>query len=94
LFILGRGGIGSSGRREGSGIADLAPTLLALAGIDVPGWMDGQVMADLLPEGIVVRRADGPDPPRAAGGESHYGPEQEREIAARLAALGYVDGTS
>ncbi len=92
LFVLAGGGVRAAGRLEGIDIVDMAPTLLALAGVDVPAWMDGRAVAAVLPAGV-ERRTGGSvvDPPPAATLQP-YGVDEEREVAARLAPLGYLDG--
>jgi predicted AlkP superfamily phosphohydrolase/phosphomutase len=94
LFVLADGGVPATGRLDGVDIVDLAPTLLTLAGVEVPAWMDGRAVAAVLPAG--AERATGGracDPPVVAG-PAPYGADEEEEVAARLAALGYIeDGT-
>jgi predicted AlkP superfamily phosphohydrolase/phosphomutase len=93
LFVVAGGGVPAQGRIEHAAIADLAPTLLALAGVEVPGSMDGRVMAELLPPGTVVRRGRGEPGDLDGGGlERPYGESEEEDVAARLTALGYLDG--
>jgi len=93
LFVASAGIFPGIGRIDGVGIADLAPTLLALLGIEIPGFMDGRVVEAMLREGIVVRRAGAvasdEGPPQ---GERPYDAAEERDVARRLAALGYLDG--
>ena len=92
MFILAGGNLPVLGRREGVAIADLAPTLLTLTGLDVPPWMDGVIPEGLRPAGAAASpRGRRPPPPPASGMQQPYGPDEEREVAARLAALGYLD---
>jgi predicted AlkP superfamily phosphohydrolase/phosphomutase len=92
MFILA----GSAGKQVGPlvgvGIADLAPTMLALGGIEIPASMDGRVVDEAIPHGIEVRRMTTGAPSGSTGAQRLYTPEEEREIAERLAALGYLDG--
>jgi predicted AlkP superfamily phosphohydrolase/phosphomutase len=93
LFILAGGSIPAAGRVDAVGIADLAPTLLAVAGIAAPPWMDGRtidrVMA-AMPRPVGMEAA----PLAALGDERPYDRDEEREVAARLIALGYLDEPS
>ncbi len=74
-------------------IADVAPTILHLAGLSVPEYMDGRVVKEILEEeflsGNPVRETEhlaGPtiDP-------TPYSEEEEKTIAERLRGLGYVE---
>jgi predicted AlkP superfamily phosphohydrolase/phosphomutase len=88
VFVAAGSGVpaaGAVGRRE---IVDVLPTLLALAGVTVPGDLDGAVIRDAVVE-----------PPRYGGASGEAGgrarveldAESEAEMAARLAALGYLE---
>ena len=67
-------------------IADLAPTILQLCGVDPPPGLDGRALHELEPSRLQPLTADtGPSP-----AEHLYGPAEEHEIAARLTALGYL----
>jgi predicted AlkP superfamily phosphohydrolase/phosphomutase len=77
---------------EGSQIVDLAPTILYLADLPVPGDMDGRVLADALRPGLLkanpVRyiRTEGDQ----AADEMALSGEDAAEIEDRLRALGYL----
>jgi len=92
LFIVGGAGGRQAGLVSGVGIADLAPTLLALAGIEIPPSMDGLILEAALPEGLEVQRVATSVPSSATAPERIYSAEEEREVSERLAALGYLDG--
>lgn len=92
LFILAGANIPSAGHIAGADITDLAPTLLALQGLEVPTFMDGRPIAAALPEGVEIRRRRAELLPAAPRLEQPYAPEEERQIAERLTALGYLDG--
>jgi predicted AlkP superfamily phosphohydrolase/phosphomutase len=74
-FVLAGPGVPAAGEIEGARLLDVAPTLLALAGYDVPDAMQGRsILADAPP---------GPGPPGMSA-------EQEEEIRRRLSGLGYI----
>lgn len=74
-FVLAGPGIPAVGELQGVRLLDMAPTLLDLAGYDVPDSMQGT----RLPVGTG---------PAAPGSEP--GPDDERTIRDRLAGLGYI----
>jgi predicted AlkP superfamily phosphohydrolase/phosphomutase len=88
IFVAAGPGVrraGAVGERE---IVDVMPTLLALADAAIPGDLDGAPMREIL---VQVPRFGG-----APGGETlrpHHTLDAESgaEMAARLAALGYLD---
>jgi predicted AlkP superfamily phosphohydrolase/phosphomutase len=77
---------------EETSIVDLAPTLVHLLGLPVPGSMEGRVLAELfdlpeasrLPTEAVTGRAE-------VGWQSPYSPEEEALVQRRLRDLGYLD---
>jgi len=83
---------------ENAGIIDLAPTILHIMGVPVPQDMDGRVLAEIFEKDSEFRRREvkrategDNEKGNAAGDSSHYSPEDEKAIEARLRALGYVD---
>ncbi len=68
-------------------IADLAPTVLALLGVDAGEELDGHVMPLFTPADELVAAAPGEE--RSVSDESVYSEDEEAEIAERLRALGY-----
>ena len=68
-------------------IANLAPTVLALLGVDAGEDLDGSVMPLFTPADDLVAAAPGEE--RAVSDESVYSEDEEAEIAERLRALGY-----
>jgi predicted AlkP superfamily phosphohydrolase/phosphomutase len=90
LFILGGGPVRRVGHIAGADIVDLAPTVLAVAGLEAPASMDGRAMEVL--EGTASCRAPTVTPSPAGDPAEAYGAAEEQEIAERLAALGYLDG--
>ncbi len=74
-FILAAPGLAPAGEMEGARLLDVAPTLLELAGYDVPGSMQGRSLVGSLP------RAQSPEGPSD---------EDEAVIRERLTGLGYI----
>jgi arylsulfatase A-like enzyme len=76
MFILAAPNCPLSGEYEGARLLDIAPTLLDLAGYEIPDTMQGR--------SLVAGTAK-----KTPGGESGDG-EAEKTIHDRLAGLGYV----
>jgi predicted AlkP superfamily phosphohydrolase/phosphomutase len=85
LFVLAGDGVPRGGRAGGAGIADMTPTLLALSGLEPPAGLDGRPLLGETSGAGPVATDGGPTASRA------YSAAEEREIAARLSALGYID---
>ncbi len=97
------GGMNGSHRREGmwairgpavaagvsadATITDVAPTVLHLAGVPVPPWMEGELLAGVAGERVTADET--PAAPEPAMGDV-AGPGDD-ELWRRLAALGYLD---
>jgi predicted AlkP superfamily phosphohydrolase/phosphomutase len=80
---------------EGARIIDLAPTILALLDVPVPGDMDGRVLAEIFTHAPAQRFAVQPPAEPAAHVSSqsngvHHADDTEK-IAQRFKCLGYVD---
>jgi len=87
LFILAGSGIHATGELPTADIVDVLPTLLTLAGMEVPLELDGRPVTAALAE--TPRFAADPlagDSP----GPVPFDATETRELAARLAALGYL----
>jgi predicted AlkP superfamily phosphohydrolase/phosphomutase len=71
---------------EGAGIVDLAPTVLALLGVESESELDGRPLAAFSSAGdpVALAAADG-----AAIDQTVYSDDEERAISERLEALGY-----
>jgi arylsulfatase A-like enzyme len=72
---------------EGVGIADMAPTILRLCGVQPPEEFDGKTIDPVAQTTEYVAIAATHRQP----GERVYGDAEEGEIAARLSALGYLE---
>jgi len=88
LFVFSGLGARAVGAQPAADIVDVLPTLLALAGAPIPLGLDGVPLASVL-----VRPARWePDPlPEIGGAPQPYDEGESREIAARLASLGYLE---
>jgi predicted AlkP superfamily phosphohydrolase/phosphomutase len=104
IFVAHGPGIRPGVNTSGARIIDLAPTLLAVFGLEAPADMDGRVLSEVLagsrvtgvraPESAkaATTTAGGRDPGLTSDDESSgYSAGEEEMIAARLKALGYVD---
>lgn len=96
IFMIRRPGVVIPGEVAGTGIMDLAPTILHLMGQAVPEDMDGSVLSGILsPEFLHARpvKYDG-DKDQQNPGEGQTGrfnPEEEELVRQRLASLGYIE---
>ena len=82
VYMLAAPGITAQPWRSAE-IADMGATILAQMGADLPADLDGRPLGSA---GVAGGAGDG-EPPRP---ESAYSLEEEREIEARLGALGYL----
>ena len=87
MFLFAGPGVRPGGRAVTRDIVDVLPTLLALAGALVPTGLDGQAMADLLTVPVEMS----PDTLTDESPPKPYGGDAEAAVAARLAALGYLE---
>ena len=84
---------------ENANLLDIAPTILHLLGVPIPGDMDGRVLTEILepslaavPASVAMATAvagDHPSPPSDADGQA-YSEEEDAAIQQRLADLGYL----
>jgi predicted AlkP superfamily phosphohydrolase/phosphomutase len=88
ILIAWGTGIRSGAKVEGAHIMDLAPTILHLMGLPVPGNMDGRVLTEALSISRPVERLS----VSATGEESEaeLSAEETAEVEERLRALGYL----
>ena len=88
LFVFSGSGARRAGAQPAADIVDVLPTLLTLARARIPIGLDGAPMTRVL---VRSPRWE-PDPlPEAGGAPRAYGEGESREIAARLASLGYLE---
>ncbi|HJQ85779.1 MAG TPA: hypothetical protein VKA21_16950, partial [Candidatus Binatia bacterium] len=88
LFVFAGAGIPAAGGLPPAEIVDVLPTLLALAGLPVPGGFDGRPIPGVLASAPAFSSdvvEDGPPALRP------YDARETGELAARLAALGYLE---
>jgi predicted AlkP superfamily phosphohydrolase/phosphomutase len=82
---------------ENARIIDLAPTILHLAGVPIPDYMDGRVLAEIFtPQFADARPVSSASvqfaaPAAALAGGDSYTAEDDEKIAARLRDLGYIE---
>jgi predicted AlkP superfamily phosphohydrolase/phosphomutase len=87
IFLVSAQDLGPARGGHGVAIADMAPTILRLCGVDPPVGLDGRVV-----DGIPLPRFETETPKASAPVSEHpYDPAEEYEISARLAALGYLE---
>jgi len=82
LWVLSGPGVAQSPSAEAS-IVDVAPSVLHLAGLAVPAWMDGRLLPGIV--GAARVDAGGPAVPIVADA-----PDHDAELRRRLHALGYL----
>jgi predicted AlkP superfamily phosphohydrolase/phosphomutase len=88
MFLFAGPGVPCGGALPGADIVDVLPTLLPLVGLPIPRGLDGTPIRSALDR--EPRWA--PDPlPESDGTPRPYGESESREIAARLASLGYLE---
>lgn len=94
IGLLGRG-VRPATTISGASIMDMAPTLLALAGLPAAENMPGSVLVDVLDLPVPTRIAsyedeDEKEPENSVAGD----PAVDQEILERLRSLGYLDTTA
>lgn len=84
LFVLTGEGVPQDRRVANAAIADMAPTIMNLAGCEPPAGLDGRVLVGRPLQNAACVDAE-------TGAPTPYTAAEEREIAGRLAALGYIE---
>jgi predicted AlkP superfamily phosphohydrolase/phosphomutase len=84
----------AEGQADPANLIDVAPTALALLGLEVPADMDGRVLADMLrarrPAPARTASSEMPPPAEPVADVHAYTAREEQRIARRLADLGYL----
>lgn len=89
VFILAGAGVRPVGQLPAADIVDVLPTLLALAGDAIPAGLDGHPIEAALAR---APRFRAPLPPASPPTPVRLGADDTRDLARRLAALGYLEG--
>jgi predicted AlkP superfamily phosphohydrolase/phosphomutase len=89
IVILRGAEIPAGVRVDGANIIDIAPTVLALMELNVPGEMDGKVLFGQASKSASQQIGKGAIP-LAPTGENPYSEEDEEQVMERLRELGYV----
>lgn len=89
FFVLNGAGVCAAKTADAS-IADIAPTVLAALGQNVPGDMTGRVWSDFFSEGLAETKGAASSL-IAQGGADVYSDAEKALVEQRLADLGYVD---
>ncbi len=92
IFIISGPGIKAGTEIKDARIIDVAPTILAILGVPIPGYMDGSVLWDAFTGSIVedVMLADSFTTVHTPPSQSSYTPEDAAKISQRLEDLGYL----
>jgi predicted AlkP superfamily phosphohydrolase/phosphomutase len=89
IFIAAGDGIRPGRLTHEVELVDLAPTILASAGLPVPDDMDGRVLEEIFLSAPTVTRSA--STARAADADAALSPEEEAEVVERLRSLGYME---
>ncbi len=94
VVALAGPGVRSGIRLENAGILDVAPTVLHLLGIPVPGTMDGHVLTGALETRFLeehpVRRDESDGLATTPGDDVGYSTDDDEAVRAHLRGMGYV----
>ncbi len=88
ILVASGPGVRAGRLDDAPSIVDLAPTILAAAGVPVPDDMDGQVLGELFAEPPAVRYT--PAVPARPADAAALSAGEEDEVMRRLRALGYM----
>jgi predicted AlkP superfamily phosphohydrolase/phosphomutase len=96
IFVAAGGPIRRGHVFTGAEIIDVAPTVLYLMGVPIPGDMDGRPLLEAIDRDFVAQNRpryedDLPTPDPEADVEKPYTEEESELIAQRLQALGYME---
>jgi predicted AlkP superfamily phosphohydrolase/phosphomutase len=92
ILIFNGPGVRSGVQIEGARIVDLAPTILSVLGLPIPGHIDGTVLHTAFVEGVIESTAplDTALAVPSPGDDFAYTPEDEAKISQHLQDLGYL----
>jgi predicted AlkP superfamily phosphohydrolase/phosphomutase len=76
-------------RLDGARIIDIAPTILALLGLPIPGQMDGQALESALDESVAINIESNASK-QLTGSDESLTSDEEAMITERLQGLGYI----
>ncbi len=88
IIVAGGSGVRAGALPAEAELIDVAPTILAAAGVPVPTDMDGRVLTELFVEPPAVSFTEPTARPDAAAGG--LSADEEGEVVERLRALGYM----
>jgi predicted AlkP superfamily phosphohydrolase/phosphomutase len=91
IFLACGPDIPAGQRVETARIIDLAPTILHMLGVAVPADMDGRILNEVVAAEAARTDATPLPAPSVSTDNGAYSAEDERKIAERLQALGYVE---
>jgi predicted AlkP superfamily phosphohydrolase/phosphomutase len=91
IFFATGSGIAQGVGIEGAGLVDVAPTVLALAGLPVPEEMDGKVLQGVFTREPELRTAEAGAQPATVAPLGEITAEDEEDMLRKLRGLGYVE---
>jgi hypothetical protein len=92
IVVIGGRGVRAGADVTGS-VLDVTPTILYMAGFDVPEGLDGRVLTEAFEGSHLERTPVSTTASIGVGersGQSPYSPEQEAQIEESLRGLGYI----
>ena len=92
IFLALGPGIRQGVRIQGASMVDLAPTVLHIMGLPIPGSMEGSVLTQILDEGHISWPVSRQDVKVEQGSveSAVYSADEEKEMLERLRDLGYL----
>lgn len=92
IFIASGPGVKAGAEIDGARLIDLAPTILGILDLPIPGYMDGSVLQAAFVEGAIESTVlpDAVTTVQSHRGESGYTSEDVAKISRRLEDLGYL----
>jgi predicted AlkP superfamily phosphohydrolase/phosphomutase len=93
ILIMSGPGIKQGVKIQGANVADITPTLLALADVPVPNHLDGRILEEVLSEdqkNRIVRRSTPEDVLKVDDQTRELGEDEKDQLEERLRNLGYL----